>query len=220
MGEQRPPGVQGTLEVQHLTPVLIETADVGDQQITRAKLAEDALGGDFTGADRLKLDGIEPGAETNVQANWNETDPSHDEYIQHKPEVLSRTDVQGLSLPQARAGSTQPWGTSKIADDAITPDKLDADTPAKKQAQRDRIGAIDRGYRGWPLYETLPDAGTFQIGDIVAVRSGGEAFLARGRSTDRRRRRHCIEVAQLPGRPDHRADHGRGADGQVLRPAV
>ena len=69
--------------------------------------------------------------------------------------------------------------TAKVVDATITPPKLDADDAAKKKALRDHIGAIDRGWRGWPLYETLPDASTFRIGDVVAVRSGGEAFLAR-----------------------------------------
>jgi len=48
---------------------------------------------DFTDAYRSKLDGIEGAAEVNVQANYTETDPASDAYIQNKP-----TDVTDLSI--------------------------------------------------------------------------------------------------------------------------
>ena len=40
---------------------------------------------DFTNAYKTKLDGIEAGAEVNVQANWTESDSSKDDYIKNKP---------------------------------------------------------------------------------------------------------------------------------------
>lgn len=43
---------------------------------------------DFTDADKTKLDGIETGAEVNVQADWGETDPSADSFILNKPPSL------------------------------------------------------------------------------------------------------------------------------------
>lgn len=42
---------------------------------------------DFTNADVTKLSGIETGAEVNVQANWNESDPTSDAYILNKPTI-------------------------------------------------------------------------------------------------------------------------------------
>ena len=42
---------------------------------------------DFTDAYETKLDGIAAGAEVNVQANWDETDPDSDAYIQNKPTI-------------------------------------------------------------------------------------------------------------------------------------
>ena len=42
----------------------------------------------FTDSDKSKLDGIESGAEVNVQANWTEADSSADSYIQNKPQNL------------------------------------------------------------------------------------------------------------------------------------
>ena len=52
----------------------------------------------FTDADKNKLDGIESGAEANVQANWNETNSSSDAYIQNKPDLsqyATTTDLSG-----------------------------------------------------------------------------------------------------------------------------
>jgi hypothetical protein len=42
----------------------------------------------FTDSDKSKLDGIESGAEVNVQADWGETDPLSDSFIQNKPPAL------------------------------------------------------------------------------------------------------------------------------------
>jgi hypothetical protein len=58
-------------------------------KITGKALSEN----DFTDAYRSKLDGIEGAAEVNVQANYTETDPTSDAYIQNKP-----TDVSDLTI--------------------------------------------------------------------------------------------------------------------------
>ena len=39
----------------------------------------------FTDAEKAKLATIEEGAEVNVQANWNQTDPDADDFILNKP---------------------------------------------------------------------------------------------------------------------------------------
>jgi len=39
----------------------------------------------FTAEDETKLDGIEEGAQVNVNADWNESDPDSDSYIFNKP---------------------------------------------------------------------------------------------------------------------------------------
>lgn len=52
----------------------------------------------FTNSDKNKLDGIESGAEVNVQANWNETNSSSDAYIQNKPDLsqyATQSDLTG-----------------------------------------------------------------------------------------------------------------------------
>lgn len=43
---------------------------------------------DYTDAEKAKLNGIQSGAEVNVQPDWNETVTTHDAYIKNKPNFL------------------------------------------------------------------------------------------------------------------------------------
>ena len=43
----------------------------------------------FTEADKLKLEGIETGAQVNVNADWNDEDPESDAFILNKPVISS-----------------------------------------------------------------------------------------------------------------------------------
>lgn len=56
-----------------------------------ANLVQDAdyvhTDNNFTDNDKNKLDGIEAGAEQNVQADWNQTNSSADDYIKNKPAI-------------------------------------------------------------------------------------------------------------------------------------
>ena len=45
----------------------------------------------FTNSYKSKLDNIEAGAEKNVQSDWNQTDPSADDYIKNKPSIDTLT---------------------------------------------------------------------------------------------------------------------------------
>lgn len=47
----------------------------------------------FTNTLKNKLDGIEAGAEVNVQADWNETNTASDAYIKNKPTIPTDTDT-------------------------------------------------------------------------------------------------------------------------------
>ena len=47
----------------------------------------DTINSGITSGDVSKLNGIESGAEVNVQANWNESDTTSDAYIQNKPTI-------------------------------------------------------------------------------------------------------------------------------------
>jgi hypothetical protein len=43
----------------------------------------------FTNSEKIKLSGIQEGAEVNVQADWNQTDDEADDFIKNKPEINS-----------------------------------------------------------------------------------------------------------------------------------
>lgn len=61
---------------------------------------------DFTDTDKAKLDGIESGAEANVQADWAQTDTTADDYIKNKPTIPSPVTVdQTYNAASANAQS-------------------------------------------------------------------------------------------------------------------
>jgi len=66
----------------------------------------------FSAIDKAKLDGIETGAEVNVQADWNETNPANDAFILNKPS-LSSTVV--LAARFAGAGQTYTLPVGAVA---------------------------------------------------------------------------------------------------------
>ena len=64
------------------TGIIVDTNE-SDNTITISVTNE------FTDAHETKLDGIEDGAEANVQPNWNEVDTNSDAFIQNKPTLFS-----------------------------------------------------------------------------------------------------------------------------------
>lgn len=52
----------------------------------------------FTTTLKNKLDGIASGAEVNVQADWNQTDSTKDDYIKNKPVPVTDVTVDGTSV--------------------------------------------------------------------------------------------------------------------------
>jgi len=65
----------------------------------------------FTAEDKTKLDGIEAGAEVNVQADWNESDPESDAFIANKPD-LSATGIINKRYTGSGQDYTLPTGTT------------------------------------------------------------------------------------------------------------
>lgn len=64
---------------------------------------------DFTSALKAKLEGIEAGAEVNVQADWNEADSTDDAYILNKPDL---TVYAPLASPAFTGTPTAPTQTA------------------------------------------------------------------------------------------------------------
>ena len=92
----------------------------------------------FTDNDKSKLDGIESGAQVNVQSDWNESDSSSDAYIQNKPQNLVQdadyvhtdnnfTDSEKSKLGGIEAGAQvnvqSDWAESDSSEDSFIQNK-------------------------------------------------------------------------------------------------
>jgi len=68
---------------------------------------------DYTDADSTKLNGIEAGAEVNVQADWSQTNSSADDFIKNKPTLHqpSSDGTAGQYLKSNGSGSDPSWET-------------------------------------------------------------------------------------------------------------
>lgn len=53
---------------------------------------------DFTNAYKTKLDGIATGAEVNVQADWNQTDNTADDFIKNKPTIPEGVGITATQI--------------------------------------------------------------------------------------------------------------------------
>lgn len=51
---------------------------------------------DYTNEEKEKLKTVNPRANVNVQADWNETDITSDAYINNKPETITNKQIDSL----------------------------------------------------------------------------------------------------------------------------
>lgn len=98
----------------------------------------------MTGTDKSKLDGIATGAEVNVQADWNQTTTTADDFIKNKPDIPSVDDT--LSEVGAAADA-------KATGDALTLTDLNTEwcftielTSEQKTAFASKTGASTNDY--------------------------------------------------------------------------
>lgn len=113
---------------------------------------------DFTDANKTKLDGIEEGAEVNVQADWGETDPLADSFIQNKPPNLY--SAVGYFHYADLATQTTPISITADTDTLLTNDTL-GDRTFKDQAP---YGISDV----W--YPSAFDFSQLSVGDTLDLR--------------------------------------------------
>ncbi len=59
----------------------------------------------MSSSDKTKLDGIENGANSNVQSDWNQTNTSSDDYIKNKPSIPSEINDLSGTLPISKGGT-------------------------------------------------------------------------------------------------------------------
>lgn len=81
---------------------------------------------DFTNALKTKLDGIEAGAEANVQADWSQTNTGADDYIKNKPTDATTTTAGLMSA----ADKTKLNGIAAGAEVNVQADWNEADSSA------------------------------------------------------------------------------------------
>lgn len=79
----------GTSENAQAGTAVAQAISTKVDKVTGKGLSEN----DYTNADKAKLDGIETGAEANVQANWTQTDTTADDYIKNKPTIPTVNDA-------------------------------------------------------------------------------------------------------------------------------
>ena len=85
---------------------LIGNKSLNDLGIQASESGKGLSTNDFTNTLKSKLDGIEAGAEVNVQPDWEQDDTSADDYIKNKPTIpevkddLSDLDDVSISNPQ------------------------------------------------------------------------------------------------------------------------
>lgn len=108
----------GVLSVFGRTGTIL--AQSGDY--TAAQITETANSKIFTAVERSKLNGIEAGAEVNVQANWTQTDNSADSYIENKPTIPTSTSelVNNSGYITTESDPTVPSFVKTISSSQIT----------------------------------------------------------------------------------------------------
>ena len=94
---------------------------------TRYAEATRTVSGLMSSSDKTKLDGIQVGAESNANADWNETDSNSDAFIENKPTI---PDAQQPSDWTASSGVTRILNKPDIPDAQIPADWNQTDTDA------------------------------------------------------------------------------------------
>jgi len=122
----------------------------------------------FTASLKTKLEGIAAGAEVNVQADWNQTDSSADDYIKNKPAVITQvnpdwTASSGLAqiLNKPNFQRVVYGGTAS----ELTGLKFDADDPTGYVSVLLDSDQQPSGYLVAGPYKVLLDSGVNGLGD-------------------------------------------------------
>jgi len=122
----------------------------------------------YTDADKAKLDGIEAGAEANVQADWNETNTSSDAYIQNKPDLsVYATDAE-LSAGLATKQDTLTAGDNIT----ITNNVISATAAPQEQSDWTETDTTDVSY-----IKHKPSTKPVVAGENVTITEGTNSFI-------------------------------------------
>ena len=117
---------------------------------------------DFTSALKSKLEGIEAGAQANVQADWNETDNTSDAYIQNKPTI---PDAQ----IQSDWNQTDTSAKDYIKNKPTIPSGGDSVSWNQIQQTGQKIAEIDINGTTQDVYAPQGGGGSYSAGDGIDI---------------------------------------------------
>ena len=149
---------------------------------------------DFTDTLKTKLDGIAAGAEVNVQADWNQTTDTADDYIKNKPtipaaqvnsdwnaasgvaQILNKPTLGTAAAAASTDFATAAQGTKadsaiqgvKVGSTTLTPDANKAVTIAKSDITGLGIPAQDTTY----VFEGTYNASTNKAATMADIKDG------------------------------------------------
>ena len=112
---------------------------------------------DYTTAEKNKLTNISPGAEVNVQSDWNQTDTGADDYIKNKPTIPS-----GVSVDTALSSTSENPVQNKVINSALN-------GKAKGNA-RIFYGTSETAAETVTKVVTCDDYDTYTEGDVLVVK--------------------------------------------------
>ena len=162
------PSINDVRVVGNLTPSDLGLADDASVEEIRSALENkvDKVTGkglsenDYTDGEKAKLEGIEAGAEKNVQSDWDASDGS-DAFIKNKPSVLETVTIRGTAT--TKSGTNTDLDVYKTAEVDSAIDTLDNKIDTNVADLDERKAEID-GY-----YETFTSGQTNQLIATEAV---------------------------------------------------
>lgn len=154
----------------------------GDTNIPEVTETESGL---MSAADKVKLNGIQEGAEQNVQADWNVTDVNSDAYIKNKPTTLPADGGDSDTVNGHTVEANVP-ADAKFTDTVYTHPNYTAKTNGLYKVTIDNTGHVsatntvtkaDITALGIPAQDTTySEAGT----NLGLVKSGGDVTISSG----------------------------------------
>lgn len=107
-------------------------------QDTTYSIATDTTDGLMSADNKKKLDGIEAGAEANVQSDWNETNDASDAYIKNKPTTMPASDVYDWAKASTKPSYTaSEVGAAQAVHNHSMSDITDLPSPIGTAATKD-----------------------------------------------------------------------------------
>lgn len=151
---------------------------------------------DYTTTEKNKLAGIEAGAEVNVQADWNQTTTTADDYIKNKPSIPVATTTTPKMNGTAAVGSETKWAKGDHVHPTDTSRAANTDFTVATSAAAGTHGLVPAPAKGQQndvltgsgFKTILPRSNGVSIGSVnsstfsdnIALDINGATFTGRG----------------------------------------